>query len=72
MDFVNAVLKNQKIVKGEQILFYNLNMNRIFFFNMLNDIRKHVTLLQLIDSLGNVNHDTSVVGYCIFDSNYEK
>ena len=25
-----------------------------------------------MDSLGNVNHAISVVGYCIFDSNYEK
>ena len=25
-----------------------------------------------MDSLGNVNHDISVFGKCIFDSNYEK
>ena len=25
-----------------------------------------------MDSLGNFNHAISVVGYCIFDSNYEK
>ena len=25
-----------------------------------------------MDSLGNVNHDISVVGYWIFDSNYKK
>ena len=25
-----------------------------------------------MDSLDNVNHSISVVGYCIFDSNYEK
>ena len=25
-----------------------------------------------MESLGNANHDISIVGYCIFDSNYEK
>ena len=25
IDFVNAVLKNQKMVKGEQVLYYNMN-----------------------------------------------
>ena len=35
-------------------------------------ISKHVTLVQLMDYLGNVNHDISVVGYWIFGSNYKK
>ena len=25
-----------------------------------------------MDSLGNINHDISVVGYCTFESNYER
>ena len=41
-------------------------------FDILTDISEHVILLQLMDSLGNVNHAISVVGYWIFDSNYEK
>ena len=41
-------------------------------YDILTDISKHVTLVQLIDSLGNVNHAISVVGCWIFDSNYEK
>ena len=36
------------------------------------DISENVTLVKLMDSLGNVNHAISVVGYWIFDSNYEK
>ena len=40
--------------------------------SILKDIREHVTLVQLMDYLGNVNHAIGVVGYCIFDSNYEK
>ena len=39
---------------------------------ILTDISEHVTLVQLMDYLGNVNHAISVVGYWIFDSNYEK
>ena len=32
----------------------------------------NVTLVQLMDSIGNVNHAISVVGYWIFDSKYER
>ena len=39
---------------------------------ILEDISGNVTLVQLMDSLGNVNHAISVVVNCIFDSNYEK
>ena len=41
-------------------------------YDILKDISENVTLVQLMDSLGNVNHTTSVVGYWIFDSNYKK
>ena len=41
-------------------------------FDTLTDISEHVILLQLMYSLVNVNHATSVVGYWIFDSKYEK
>ena len=42
------------------------------YFYILTEISEHVTLVQLMDSLGNVNHAISVVGYWIFDSNYER
>ena len=42
------------------------------YFNILNYISEHVTLVQLMYSLGNVNHTISVVGYCIFDLKYER
>ena len=38
----------------------------------MEDISANVTLVQLMDSLGNVNHAISVVGNWIFDSNYER
>ena len=41
-------------------------------YDILTDISEHVTLVQLMDYLGNVNHDISVVGYWIFESNYKK
>ena len=40
--------------------------------DILKDISGHVTLVQLMDSLDNVNHTINVVGYWIFDSNYKK
>ena len=42
------------------------------YYDIMTDISEHVTLVQLMDYLVNVNHDISVVGYCIFDSKYEK
>ena len=39
---------------------------------MIINISEHVNLLELMDYLGNVNHDISVVRYWIFDTNYEK
>ena len=41
-------------------------------YKIAKDSIEHVTLVQLVDSLGNVNHAIIVVGYWIFDSNYEK
>ena len=41
-------------------------------FYILNDISEYVNLVQLLDSLGNVNNAISIVGRWIFDSNYNK
>ena len=38
----------------------------------MENISANATLVQLMDSLVNVNHAISVVGNWIFDSNYEK
>ena len=40
-------------------------------FDIMTDISEHVTLVQLMDSLVNVNRAIFVVGYWILDSNYE-
>ena len=60
-------------IKGEQHLRYNLKiLNKRDNFYILNNVNEYVTLVQLMESLGNVNHAISIVGYCIFDSNYER
>ena len=41
------------------------------YFDILNDISEHATLVQLMDYPGNVNDAISVVGYWIFESNDE-
>ena len=38
----------------------------------MTNICENVALVQLMDSLGNVNHAIIVVGYWIFESNYKK
>ena len=54
-------------------MHYNLiKYKKKDLYKLLEDISENVTLVQLMDSLGNVNHAISVVGCCIFDSNYEK
>ena len=45
---------------------------KIGTFDIMNNITEYVTLVQLMDSVGNVNHAVSVVGEYIFDSNEEK
>ena len=71
IDFVNDILKNKKINKGEPKVHYNLmKYNKMREYKNLEDISADVTLVQLMDSLVNVNHAISVVGNWIFYSNY--
>ena len=73
IDFANDILKNQKINKGEPKVNYNLmKYNKMREYKILEDISENFTLVQSMDSLGNVNHAISVVGNCIFESNYKK
>ena len=66
-------MKNRRRIKVGQNLKYNLTIwKKNYAFDILNDISEDVTLVQLMDSLGNVNHAISIVGHWIFDSNYKK
>ena len=71
--FENSILKNGKRLKGKQRVYYSLRKYKnMGSFKIVTDIGENFTLVQLMDSLSNVNHYISVVGYCIFDSNYER
>ena len=59
-----------KKMKGEQKVHYRpVKYKKKGSYDIMKDISAHVTLVQLMDYLGNMNHDISVVGYCIIDSN---
>ena len=50
-----------------QHLCYKLEQwNKTVTFSILYNISEYVTLVKLMDSLGNVNHAVNVVGKCIF------
>ena len=73
IDFANDILKSKKINKGEPKVHYILIKYKLKgTYTFLKDISETFTIVQLMNSLGNVNHVTSVLGYWIFDSNYEK
>ena len=73
IDFANDIIKNEKIIKGEPRVYYSLSKyKKKGSYDILTDISENFTLVQLMDSLINVNRDISVVGYLIFESNYKK
>ena len=41
-------------------------------FDNLHEISENITLVKSMDTVGNVNHTVSIVGYLKFDSNYKK
>ena len=41
-------------------------------FDIINDISEHFTLVKLMETLGNLSRAISIVGYWIFDYNYEQ
>ena len=60
------------MIKGKPRVYYSLmRYKKKGSYDILTDINEHVTLVWLMDYLGNVNHAISVVSYWIFDSNYE-
>ena len=73
IDFANYIMTNNKRNKGEVRVHYKLiKYKKKGEYNILEDISANFTLVQLTDSLGNVNCAISVVDNCIFDSNYER
>ena len=73
VDFENAIFKNENKIKSELRVYYSLSKNKnMGSYYILTDISEHVTIVQLMDSLANVNRAISFVGYWIFDSSYKK
>ena len=73
IDFANDIFKNKKRNISEAKVHYKLKIyKKKELYKVLEDISENVTLVQLMDSLVNVNHAISVVGNWIFYSNYEK
>ena len=67
IDFANAILKNEKRIKVKPKKYKKKDS-----YDILTEKSEHVNIVQLMDYLGNVNYAISVVGFWIFDSNYEK
>ena len=73
IDVANDIMKKNKRNKGEVRVHYKLiKYKNMGDFKILEDISANVTLVQLMDSIGNVNHAFCVVGNWIFDSNHER
>ena len=70
IEFENASMTDEARKKGDQHLCYKMEQwKKNGTFDIMNNITEYVTLVQLMDSVGNVNHAVSVVGEYIFDSN---
>ena len=62
-----------KKIKGGPRVYYSLRKyKKMGSFDIMTDISEHVTLVKLMNSLGNMNHDISVLGYLIFELKNEK
>ena len=64
---INKVIK--KVISTRLMRFLNGLKTRMRHFN---NIRYHLTLVQIINIAGNVNHAVSINGCWIYDSNLQK
>ena len=71
--FPNSIVTKISKIECESNLRYNLKVwQKNNYFDVLNNVSFFVNLVQLMASLGNVNHVISIVEYWIFESNYNK
>ena len=71
--FSKSIMSNKDKNKVEQCPNFNITLWKLkVWFKIINDISENFTLLQLMDTVGNVNHAVSIVGYWIFYSNYKR
>ena len=65
-------MKNQVSNPGDKHLHYNIKkLKNQGSCDIIHDISDNFTLVQLMDTVVNVNYVVSIVGYCIFDPNYK-
>ena len=69
--FFNKIIIDCVREEGYQNICYNMVKQKTGEFDILYDIRDHVTLVQLVYTSGNVNHAVSIIGCWIYDSNYK-
>ena len=63
IELANDILKNEKIMKGEPRVYYNLSKyEKMGSYYILTDMSEHVTLEQLMYYLVNLNRAISVFG----------
>ena len=67
--FKNSIMVDKSRKNGEQPLRDTWKMKDTVTFGIMNNIREYVELVQLMDSLGNLNNEVSVVKMWIFNSN---
>ena len=73
INFATVIMFHQEKNIGEQCLRFNIILwKNQGSFHAFNDISDHLTLLQLMDSIGIINNAVSIFGKWIFDSNLIK
>ena len=59
--------------KGEQCLHFDISQWKVKSrLDILNNISENSTIVQLVNTDGNINNTVIIVGYYIFDSNDKK
>ena len=65
--FDNDIMTSKMHLKGEHHLRYHLKIwNKKGAFGIINDISENIYLVQVMDTLVNMNHAISIVSYWIF------
>ena len=73
INFDNSIMTNRMYIKVEHFLRYNMKIwHKNDAFDILKNISEYVTLVQLMDSLVNLNNAISILVYWIFYSKYDK
>ena len=71
--FSNQIILDQSRKKVEQHICYKI---KIFknkgYFGIIKNTSNYVTLSQLMDTVGNINHEVILAENLISDSNYQK